>query len=149
FACALIVLFMIDLEHQILPDVITLPGIVLRFAFSLFLPPRPVMSATGAVVGGGSLSGIAEAWFRLPNGEAMGFGYVTMLVMVGGRLGMKRVFFTFLASSFIGGVIAAGLVATRRADMATKVPFGTMLAAGALAASLWGDRIVAWYLSNL
>jgi len=149
FACALIVLFMIDLEHQILPDVITLPGIVLGFAFSLFLPPGPIMSAAGAVVGGGILWGIAEAWFRLRKVEAMGFGDVKMLAMVGAFLGLKLVIFTFIASSFIGGVIAAGLVATRRADMATKVPFGTMLAAGALAASLWGDRIVTWYLSNL
>jgi len=151
FACALIVLFMIDLEHQILPDVITLPGIVLGFAFSLFLPPGPIMSAAGAVVGGGILWGIAEVWFRLRKVEAMGFGDVKMLAMVGAFLGLKLVIFTFVASSFIGGLIAAGLVATRRADLATKVPFGTMLAAGALAASLWGEPIVTWYLrlSNL
>jgi prepilin signal peptidase PulO-like enzyme (type II secretory pathway) len=49
----------------------------------------------------------------------------------------------------IGGVVATMLVVTRRADMATKVPFGTMLAAAALVASLYGERLVAWYLSTM
>jgi prepilin signal peptidase PulO-like enzyme (type II secretory pathway) len=48
-----------------------------------------------------------------------------------------------------GGVVGAVLIGARRADMATKVPFGTMLAVGALVASLYGDAIVAWYLSRL
>ena len=149
FACALIVLFAIDLEHQILPNVITVPGIVVGLICSLFLPPGLLMSLAGFAVGGGLLWAIAEGWYRLRKVEAMGFGDVKMLAMVGAFLGVKLVFLTFVLSSMIGGLVAVVLVALRRADMATKVPFGTMLAVGALVASLYGDRLVAWYLAGL
>jgi leader peptidase (prepilin peptidase)/N-methyltransferase len=149
FASALIVLFAIDLEHQILPDVITLPGILVGFACSLVLPPGPLMSFIGILAGGGVLWGIAEIWLRIRKVDAMGFGDVKMLGMVGAFLGVKSVLLVFILSSLIGGVIGASLMAARRASMATKVPYGTMIAAAALIASLYGERIVAWYLSSL
>jgi leader peptidase (prepilin peptidase)/N-methyltransferase len=149
FACALIVLFAIDLEHQILPNVITLPGIVAGLLCSVFLPPGLVMALAGVALGGGLLWGIAEAWYWLRKVEAMGFGDVKMLAMVGAFLGVKLVVLTFVLSSLIGGVVAVGLVASRRADMATKVPFGTMLAFAALVASLYGERLVTWYLATM
>lgn len=149
FACALIVLFAIDLDHQILPDVITLPGIVVGFVCSVFLPPGPLMSLAGIALGGGLLWAIAEAWFRLRKVEAMGFGDVKMLAMVGAFLGIKLVVFTFVVSSMIGGLVGVLLIATRRADMATKVPFGTMLAVAALIASLYGEPLLTWYLRVL
>ena len=149
FACGLIALFAIDLDHQILPDRITLPGIVIGFASSLFLPPGPLMSLAGIVVGGGLLWGIAEVWFRLRKVDAMGFGDVKMLAMVGAFLGVRLVLLTFVLSSIVGGAIGALLLVTRRADRATKLPFGTMLAVAALIASLYGDAILGWYLANL
>ena len=149
FACALIVLFMIDLEHQILPDVITLPGIVSGVIASFFLPPGPLMSGLGVVAGGGLLWAIAEAWYRLRKVDAMGFGDVKMLAMVGAWLGVKMVLLTFVLSSMLGGVIGAVLIGSRRADMATRVPFGTMLAVGALVASMYGESLLAWYLTRL
>ena len=149
FACALIVLFFIDLEHQILPNVITLPGIVIGFLCSLVVAPGPLMSLAGIALGGGLLWGIAELWFRLRKVEAMGFGVVKMLAMIGAFLGVKMVVLTFILSSMIGGVVGATLLATRRADMATKVPFGTMLAVAALVASLYGEPILTWYFANL
>lgn len=149
FACALIVLFAIDLEHQILPNVITLPGIAAGFLCSLVLPPGPLMSLAGIALGGGLLWAIAESWYRLRKVEAMGFGDVKMLAMVGAFLGVKLVVLTFVLSSLIGGVVGVVLVATRRADMATRVPFGTMLAFAALVASLYGDRLVTWYLATM
>ncbi len=149
FACALIVLFMIDLEHQILPDVITLPGIVLGVASSLVLPPGPLMSILGVLLGGGLLWAIAEAWFRLRKVDAMGFGDVKMLAMVGAWLGVKMVLLTFVLSSMLGGLIGAVLIGARRADMATRLPFGTMLAVGALVASLYGEALLAWYLATM
>jgi len=147
FACALLVLFAIDLDHQILPDVITLPGIVVGFVCSWFLPPGPIMSVVGMVVGGGILWLIAEVWFRLRKVEAMGFGDVKMLAMVGAFLGVKLVGLVFVLSSIVGGIVGVVLIVSRRADMATKVPFGTMIAVASLAASLYGDAIVAWYAS--
>ena len=149
FACALVVLFLIDLEHQILPDVITLPGIVTGVVCSLFFPPGPLMSFLGVLLGGGLRWAIAEAWFRLRKVDAMGFGDVKMLAMVGGWLGVKMVLVTFVLSSMLGGLIGVALIASRRADMATRVPFGTMLAVGALVASLYGEDLLAWYLSTM
>lgn len=148
FGCALIVLFMIDLEHQILPDVITLPGIVIGVVLSVVLPPGPIASLIGLLLGGGLLWAIAEAWFRLRKVDAMGFGDVKMLAMVGAWLGWKMVILTFVLSSLMGGLVGAVLLASRRADMATRVPFGTMLAVAAMMASLYGGPILAWYLSR-
>ena len=149
FACALIVLFAIDLEHQILPNLITLPGIGVGLLCSVFFPPGPLMSLAGNALGGGLLWAIAEGWYRLRKVEAMGFGDVKMLAMVGAFLGLKLVVLTFVLSSMIGGVVGVALVASRRADMATRVPFGTMLALAALVASLYGDGLVAWYLRTM
>lgn len=146
FACALVVLFAIDLEHQILPDRITLPGIVIGLLAALALPPGILSALAGAVAGGGILFLIAEAWSRLRKVEAMGFGDVKMLAMVGAFLGLKAVILTFVLSSFIGGISGAILIATGRSSMAGKVPFGTFIAIAALIASLWGEQIVAWYL---
>jgi leader peptidase (prepilin peptidase)/N-methyltransferase len=149
FACALLVLFMIDLEYQILPDAITLPGIVAGFACSWFLPPGPLMSGLGILFGGGLLWAIAEVWLRLRKVDAMGFGDVKMLAMIGAVLGVKLMVLTFVLSSMIGGVVAGAMMATRRADLATRVPYGTMLAVAALIASLYGEALIAWYLTNL
>jgi leader peptidase (prepilin peptidase)/N-methyltransferase len=148
FGCALIVLFMIDLEHQILPDVVTLPGIVIGAALSVFLPPGPIESLIGLLLGGGLLWAIAEAWFRLRKVDAMGFGDVKMLAMVGAWRRWKMVILTFVLSSMMGGLVGIVLLASRRADMATRVPFGTMLSVAAMIASLYGGPILAWYLSR-
>jgi leader peptidase (prepilin peptidase)/N-methyltransferase len=146
FACAMVVLFAIDLEHQILPDVVTLPGIAVGLACSVFLPPGIVSAALGAVAGGGVLFAIAEAWSRLRHVEAMGFGDVKMLAMVGAFLGLRLVILTFVLSSFIGGITGGLLIVTGRGSLTSKVPFGTFLAVAALVASLWGESIVNWYI---
>lgn len=146
FACAMVVLFAIDLEHQILPDVITLPGIVIGLLSALALPPGILSALAGAVAGGGVLFLIAELWSRLRNVEAMGFGDVKMLAMVGAFLGLQQVGLTFVLSSFLGGIAGAVLIASGRGSMASQVPFGTFIAVAALIASLWGGRIVAWYV---
>ena len=123
FACALIVLFAIDLEHQILPNVITLPGIVIGFVCSCVAAAGPAACRSPASrSAAGCSGGLPRLWFRLRKVEAMGFGDVKMLAMVGAFLGVKMVVLTFVLSSMIGGVVGVALLATRRADMATKVP---------------------------
>jgi leader peptidase (prepilin peptidase)/N-methyltransferase len=147
FACAMIVLAVIDLEHRILPDVITLPGIVLGFVFSLFMPPGWVDSLIGIVVGGGSLWLMGEVYFRVRGEEGMGFGDVKMLAMIGAFLGWRSMLLTLLLSSLLGSIVGLTMIAFKRGDMKYALPFGTFLAAGALVASLTGDRIVEWYAS--
>lgn len=147
--CILIALFGIDLEHQILPNVITLPGIAAGLLLSTIAPPGWRDALIGAVVGGGILYAIAWGYYLWRREEGLGMGDVKMLAMVGAWLGVKMVLVTFVLSSMMGGLIGAALIGSRRADLATRVPFGTMLAVGALVASMYGESLLAWYLTRL
>jgi leader peptidase (prepilin peptidase)/N-methyltransferase len=146
FACGMIVLFAIDLEHHLLPNVITLPGIIVGFAFSLVLPPGPASSALGILIGGGVLWAIGEAYFRYAGQEGMGGGDVKMLAMIGAFLGWKLVLVTLVLSSIVGAVVGIAVIAVKRGGMKYALPYGTFLALAALVASIYGDRIVAWYV---
>jgi leader peptidase (prepilin peptidase) / N-methyltransferase len=147
FACAMVVLFAIDLEHHLLPDVITLPGIVLGVAASTVLPPGIRDSLIGAVAGGGVLWLVGEAYYRYSGQEGMGGGDVKMLAMIGAFLGWKLALLTLVLSSFAGSLVGLFVVLLKRGGMKYALPYGTFLALGALAASLVGDRILHWYLS--
>jgi len=146
FACILLVLFAIDLEHHLLPNVITLPGIILGLIANIFVPPGLVAAVLGTLLGGGVLWLIGEAYYRYAGQEGMGGGDVKMLAMIGAFLGWKLVLVTLVLSSIMGSVIGLLVIAIRRGGMKYALPFGTFLALGALAASLVGDQIVAWYV---
>ena len=147
FASALIVLFAIDLEHQILPNVVTLPGIALGLISSAVLPPGIVDALIGAALGGGVLWLIGEAYFRYSGHEGMGGGDVKMLGMIGAFLGWKLVLVTLVLSSVAGSIVGLFVIVIKRGGMKYALPYGTFLALGALVASLAGDRIVNWYVS--
>jgi leader peptidase (prepilin peptidase) / N-methyltransferase len=146
FGCALIVLFVIDLQHQILPNVITLPGIVIGFVCSLFLPPGWRDSLIGILVGGAIPLIIAEAYVRLRGVEGLGMGDVKMLGMVGAFLGWKGAVLTLMLGSLAGSIVGVGLIAARAGSLQRKLPFGTFLAIAAAVAAVYGDPLVAWYI---
>ena len=141
----LVALFGIDLEHQILPNVITLPGIAIGLMFSLVAPPGWKDALLGAALGAGVLYGIAAAYYAVRREEGMGMGDVKMLAMVGAFLGWKAVLVTLVLSSFSGAAIGMALIAAQRGGMKLALPFGTFLAVGAVAAMLTGDPLIAWY----
>ena len=145
FACALIVLFVTDLQHKILPNAITLPGIVVGFVFSFFLPPGWVSSLIGLLVGGGVLWAIAEGYYRLRGQEGLGMGDVKLLAMIGAFLGWKLVLLTLVFASFTGSLAGGLLIASGRGSLKYALPFGTFLAVGALFAATWGEPIADWY----
>ena len=147
FGCAMIVLFVIDLEHRILPDLITLPGIVAGFVFSFFMPPGWMNSLMGLVIGGGSLWVMGEMYYLLRHEDGMGFGDVKMLAMIGAFLGWKLMLLTLVLSSFVGSVIGVAMIVSKRGGLKYALPFGTFLAIGAIVASVAGDHIVNWYAS--
>ena len=147
FACMLVVLFAIDLEHQLLPNVITLPGIVIGLIASAVLPPGFIDAIIGAIVGGGVLWLIGEAYYRYSGHEGLGGGDVKMLAMIGAFLGWKLVLVTLVLSSFAGSIVGLGVIVMKRGGMKYALPYGTFLALGALTASLVGERIVNWYVS--
>jgi leader peptidase (prepilin peptidase) / N-methyltransferase len=146
FACAMVVLFAIDLEHHLLPNVITLPGIAVGLIASAVLPPGIVDAVIGVLIGGGVLWLIGEAYFRYSGHEGMGGGDVKMLAMIGAFLGWKLVLVTLVLSSVVGSVIGLIVIAARKGGMKYALPYGTFLALAALVASLAGEAIVNWYV---
>jgi len=146
FGSALIVLFAIDLEHQILPNVITLPGVMVGFAFSFFTEPGWQSSLIGIVVGGGSLYAIAEGYYFVRREEGLGMGDVKMLAMIGAFLGWQLTLVTLMMASFAGSIIGVALIALRRGDMKYALPFGTFLSLGAALAATVGGPILDWYI---
>jgi len=145
-ACAMIVLFVIDLQCRILPNFITLPGVLVGFAFSLFLPPGWLDSLIGIMAGGGILLLIAEAYYRVRKEEGLGMGDVKMLAMIGAFLGWKLMLVTLVLSSFMGSIMGLTVIALKKGDMKYALPFGTFLAVGALVSSVVGDAVLNWYL---
>ena len=146
FACILIVLFAIDLEHHLLPNVITLPGIVVGLAFSAMLPPGLVDALIGAVAGSGILWLIGEAYYRYSGQEGMGCGDVKMLAMIGAFLGWQAVILTLVLSSVVGALVGVIVIAVKRGGLKYELPYGTFLSLAALTSSLFGARIIGWYI---
>ena len=146
FGCALIVLFVIDLDHHILPNVITLPGIAIGFALSFFGPPGWRSSLLGIVLGGGIPFAIAWTYEKVRGHEGLGMGDVKMLAMIGAFLGWPLMLLSLVLASFTGSIVGAGFIAAGKGAR-YALPFGTFLAVGALAAVVAGDAILAWYLS--
>jgi leader peptidase (prepilin peptidase)/N-methyltransferase len=132
FACALVVLFAIDFEHQILPNEITLSGIAVGFVLSLFLPPGWKSSLLGLLIGGLFPFLVAEAYLRIRGREGMGMGDFKMLAMVGAFLGWPLVWITLILACVLGIVIGGGILLISRRGMGARIPFGTFIAAAAL-----------------
>jgi len=145
FGCALIVLFFIDLEHRILPNVITIPGTIIGFLLSFVTPPGWVSSLIGLVVGGLIPLVVAEIYYRVRHVEGLGMGDVKMLALIGAFLGWQHVLLTLVVASFLGSLVGLPL-AIRQRDMKASMPFGTFLAIAAMLAATAGDTIIAWYL---
>jgi len=147
FTAILIVLFGTDYDVQRLPNVLTLPGLVIGLAFSAVQPPGLRDAVIGALLGAGILQGIRLVWYALRGVEGMGFGDVKMLAMIGAFLGWRNVIVVLFFSSLAGAIVGVALTVTGRQAMSTKLPFGTFMAVAAFAASLYGERLAAWYLT--
>jgi len=146
FLTALIIITFIDLDHRIIPDVISLPGIVVGFLLSLRGDPGPASSAIGIVTGGGLLLAVAWAYHAWTGREGMGGGDIKLLGMIGAFLGWRSVPFTMLLSSLTGSVVGVALMLWTRSDTRYAIPFGPFLAFGAMTFIFCGDALIAWYL---
>jgi leader peptidase (prepilin peptidase) / N-methyltransferase len=140
FTAVLIVITFIDLDHQIIPDVITLPGIPVFFLAAIFLVKLPWQEALpGLLIGGGILLAIAYVYELITKREGMGGGDIKLLAMIGGFLGWKSLIFVLLVSSFTGAVIGITAMIIKGQDMKYAVPFGPFLSFAAVAYLFWGD----------
>jgi len=132
FCSALVVITFIDLEHQIIPDEISLSGIVIGFVCSFFLPWQTwINSLLGILLGGGSLLMVAYGYQWLTGKEGMGGGDIKLLAMMGAFLGWKSVLFIVFASSLIGSVVGVTMMLVQKKDSKLAIPFGPYLAFGA------------------
>lgn len=149
--CALLlVLALIDLDHFLLPDKLTLPGVLAGLALQPWLPRVEFIDALFGVVGGaGVLILIVNFWYWVREEEGMGLGDVNMLAMVGAFLGWQGAAVTLLAATLLGAVTGVTLLTFGRVGGKSRLPFGVFLSLGALVALFAGDRIVALYAGLL
>ena len=174
FAAAILALIFVDAEHMILPNAITYPGILFALLTRIlvpylagpahfddlsqlqnFFPGLPVWAvsligaAIGALVGGGSLWLMGFLWEKLRGVEAMGFGDVKMMLMVGVFLGWRLTILTILLGALTGSIVGV-LIMVRRGsrNMQMMLPFGIFLGIGSIISLLFGSRIIAWYASQ-
>jgi leader peptidase (prepilin peptidase)/N-methyltransferase len=155
FTWALVALTVIDLDHQILPDVITLPllwlGLLLSLAWHASLQPPIPADPASAIIGGaaGYLTLWSVYWaFKLLTGkEGMGYGDFKLFGAFGAWMGWQMLPLILLLSAFAGAVIGIALILVRGRDRNIPIPFGPYLAAAGWIALLWGPQIVGGYLS--
>jgi leader peptidase (prepilin peptidase) / N-methyltransferase len=175
FTASILALLFIDGEHMILPNAITYPGILFALItravvpylagpshfddlpqlITLFPPawPVPLVSligaAIGALAGGGSLWLMGFLWEKLRGVEAMGFGDVKMMLMVGAYLGWRLTILTILIGALSGSLVGIFLMLRRGSrDLQMMLPFGIFLGIGSIVSLLIGARIIAWYASQ-
>lgn len=147
FVCSLIVIALIDLSHWIIPNVITIPGIVVGGVASLFaLEVSIVESIVGILLGGGSLYLVAFFYHLITRREGMGGGDIKLLAMLGAFIGWKGVLFTIFTASATGAVAGIATMVRKKEGGKTAVPFGPFLAFGAVLFLLWGKELIQWYL---
>ncbi len=156
FVAALIVISFIDLDVRIVPDVISLPGIVVGLFFSIIgrylisdpleLVPTPVSALIGVVGGGGFLLAVAWLYERFTGVEGMGGGDVKLLAMIGAFLGWPSIPLTLFFSSLGGSVIGLILMLRKGVDGKYALPFAPFLCLGALLHLFFGKQVILFYL---
>jgi len=147
FVAALIIITVIDLYHQIIPDVISIPGIGVGLLAALIIPHITFFkSLLGILLGGGSLFVVATSYQWLFKREGMGGGDVKLLAMIGAFLGWDAVILTILLSSLIGSITGMIIMALKGKGFKYAIPFGPFLSLGAVIALFYKNEIISWYL---
>lgn len=147
---ALLVVSAIDLSHQIIPNVITFPGMVIGLlAAATVLPVGPVDSLLGILLGYGLPWALATLYRVLRGREGLGLGDAKLLAMVGAFLGWKPVLLTILVGALVGSVVGLTLIGFRLLGRDQYIPFGPFLALGALVALFFHQDLLAWYVETM
>jgi len=144
---ALIIIAFIDLNEQIVPDVISLPGIVIGFILSFFVPYISfINSALGVFVGGGIILVIGLAGSLIFKKEAMGGGDVKLAAMIGAFLGWRYIIISLFLGFFLGALAGIFLIMAKIKSREDVVPFGPFIVLGSMITLLWGEKIITWYI---
>jgi leader peptidase (prepilin peptidase)/N-methyltransferase len=146
FSASLIVISFIDLRHQIIPDIISIPGIAIGLLISLIF--RDITwydSLIGIIGGGGILYLVAHVFAMLTGKEGMGGGDIKLLAMIGAWMGWLPLPFIIIISSLTGAVIGGLSLLFTRQGLRAKIPFGPFLTLGALVYLFLGNELLLWY----
>jgi len=161
FLSVLIVITFIDIDFQIIPDLITLPGIPIALILGSTVLPDPFQSfdyfqkfqplgfkssLIGAIGGGGFFYSVAVIGKALLKKDAMGGGDIKLMTMVGALMGWKSVILTTFLASLFGSVIGLLLIAVKGRKWGSRIPFGPYLALGSFITLFYGNTILTWYL---
>jgi leader peptidase (prepilin peptidase)/N-methyltransferase len=146
FLSALVITTFIDLDHWIIPDKITLPGIVIGLGSAFLLPgAEPLFHLIGAVFGGCSLLFVGWVYTKISGKDGIGGGDIKFLAMAGAFLGFPAVLIVLILSSVLGSVLGIILILAYGKGAKTAIPFGPFLAAASLITFLFGAPIWKWY----
>jgi leader peptidase (prepilin peptidase)/N-methyltransferase len=150
FLTALTVVTFIDLDHRIIPDVITLPGIPICFAAGFALPTVTYKEALlGILIGGGSLFLVAWIYSLITKKEGMGGGDIKLLAMMGAIVGWQGVLFTIFVASLVGTLAGLAVMLQSRKGLKLAVPFGPFLSIGGTMYIFFGTPLIDWYFNLL
>jgi leader peptidase (prepilin peptidase)/N-methyltransferase len=149
FISSLLVITFIDIDHKIIPDIITLPGIPIGLAASFVLPDMTFKSSLlGLLAGGGSLLLVAWTYSLITHKEGMGGGDIKLLGMIGTFIGWKGVIFTIFASSLAGTLVGIFVMLLKGKNLKFAIPFGPFLSIGAMSYVFFGEKVFFWYLHS-
>ena len=150
FCAALLIVTFIDIDHRIIPNVITLPGIPICFAASFALPTITYKEALlGILIGGGSLFLVAWIYSLITKKEGMGGGDIKLLAMMGAIVGWQGVLFTIFVASLVGTLAGLAVMLQSRKGMKLAVPFGPFLSIGSITYAFFGTPLIDWYFNLL
>jgi leader peptidase (prepilin peptidase)/N-methyltransferase len=146
FCAALLVVIVIDIHHQIIPDVISLPGIILGVLFSFVSPTVTWQSSLiGLLAGGGVLYAVAFFYFLLRKVDGMGGGDIKLLAMIGAWLGWQSLPFVIFASSLSGSLVGLIAMLYQKKGGRTRIPFGPFLSFAALVYTFYSEKILYFF----
>jgi leader peptidase (prepilin peptidase) / N-methyltransferase len=151
FVCALLVISFIDLSFQIIPDIISIPGIIAGVAVAIIFNIYSDYQITwydsliGAIGGGGILYLVAIGFEKFTGKEGMGGGDVKLLAMIGAWMGWRAIPLIILVSSLTGSIIGAAALLLAGKGLRSRIPFGPFLVLGTLVYLFFGNRIEFYY----
>ena len=145
---ALLTIAIIDLKHKIIPDIITLPGIIFGIAAGSYLVGLKD-SSLGLIAGGGTFLLTSEIYYRVRGIVGMGGGDIKFITAVGALLGLKQVFLVIFLSAFMGSLVGLIGLAGKKINSLSQIPFGPFLAGATLIAYFSGERIIYMYIMTV
>ena len=145
---ALLIISIIDINHKIIPDIITIPGILFGLIAGSYLVGLKD-SSLGLLVGGSIFLIISEIYYRIRGRIGMGGGDIKFIAAAGALVGVQQIVLIVFISSFMGSLVGLVGLAGKKVNALSKIPFGPFLSGGTLIVYFWGEQIIQMYIMNI